>query len=196
MTLVVHDWGSALGFDWACSHSDRMRAIAYTESICGPLSLDEWPAGGQEIFAALREEGTGEQLALEKNVFVERILPSSVVRELTADEMAEYRRPFADPGEDRRPTLTWPRQIPFDGAPADVASIVRTYSDWLAGSPLPKLYLHAVPGFMSTVFANACRSWPNQTEVVVKGIHFVQEDSPDAIGTALADWLGGLPAVP
>lgn len=193
VTLVVHDWGSALGFDWACRHPDRTRAIAYTESICGPLRFDEWPADGQKIFGALREAGTGEHLALEKNVFVERILPSSIMRELTAEELAEYRRPFAVAGEDRRPTLTWPRQIPFDGVPAHVASVISRYCDWLAGSELPKLYLHAEPGFMSTVFADTCRSWPNQTEVVVKGIHFVQEDSPDAIGTALASWLGSLP---
>ena len=191
VTLVVHDWGSALGFDWANRHRDAVRGIAYMEAICGVPRLEDWPEGGRDIFAAMRGPA-GESICLDRNVFVERILPSSVLRELSDDAMEHYRAPFRDPGEDRRPTLTWPRQIPFDGEPADVAEIVASYVAWLRGSDVPKLYVHAEPGFLSQVFAGECRTWANQTEVAVPGIHFVQEDAPDEIGRALADWYVGL----
>lgn len=188
VTLVLHDWGSALGFDWANRHRDAVAGIAYTEAICGPASFADWPEGGQRVFAGFRSEA-GEEMVLEKNVFVERVLPSSIIRDLTEEEMAAYRAPFAEPGEGRRPTLTWPRQIPFDGQPADVHDRVVAYADWLAGSPVPKLYLHAEPGFLAQVFAERCRTWPNQQEVAIRGIHFVQEDSPDEIGQALRSWI-------
>jgi haloalkane dehalogenase len=191
VTLVLHDWGSGLGFDWANRHREAVRGIAYMEAICGPASFDDWPEGGQRVFQGFRSEA-GEEIVLDKNVFVERVLPGSVMRDLTEEELAVYRAPFAAPGEDRRPTLTWPRQIPFDGEPADVAAIVGDYRDWLASSDVPKLYLHAEPGFLSQVFAGECRTWPNQREVTVRGIHFVQEDSPDEIGAAVAAWIGGL----
>lgn len=188
VTLVLHDWGSGLGFDWANRHRDSVRAIAYMEAICGPVSFDDWPESGQRVFSGFRSEA-GEEMVLEKNVFVERVLPGSVIRDLTDEEMAVYRAPFAEPGESRRPTLTWPREIPFDGAPADTARIIGDYADWLAETDVPKLYIHAEPGFLSNVFAERCRTWPNQREVTVEGIHFVQEDSPDEIGRAIDDWL-------
>ena len=188
VTLVLHDWGSALGFDWANRHRDAVAGIAYTEAICGPASFDDWPEGGQRVFAGFRSEA-GEEMVLEKNVFVERVLPSSIIRTLSEEEMATYRAPFAEPGEGRRPTLSWPRQIPFDGQPADVHDRVAAYAGWLAGSAVPKLYLHAEPGFLAQVFADRCRTWPNQHEVAIAGIHFVQEDSPDEIGQALRDWI-------
>jgi haloalkane dehalogenase len=191
VVLVVHDWGSALGFDWARRHPDAVRGIAYTEAICGPVSLSDWPDGGREVFAAMRS-GAGEEMVLAKNLFVERILPASVERDLSEEAMAHYRAPFAEPGERRRPTLTWPRELPFDGSPADVAEVVEAYAAWLAGSDVPKLYLHAEPGFLSQVFAERCRTWPNQVVVAVRGIHFVQEDDPDTIGEALASWLADL----
>jgi haloalkane dehalogenase len=191
VTLVLHDWGSALGFDWANRHRDAVAGIAYTEAICGPASFADWPEGGQRVFAGFRSEA-GEEMVLDKNVFVERVLPGSVIRDLTDEEMAVYRAPFADPGEDRRPTLTWPRQIPLDGQPADVHERVTAYSEWLADTDVPKLYLHAEPGFLSQVYAERCRTWPNQQEVTVRGIHFVQEDSPDEIGQALRGWLIGI----
>lgn len=188
VTLVLHDWGSALGFDWANRHRDAVAGIAYTEAICGPVSFGDWPEGGQRIFAGFRSEA-GEAMVLDKNVFVDRVLPSSIIRDLSEEEMAAYRAPFAEAGEGRRPTLTWPRQIPFDGQPADVHDRVAAYADWLATSPVPKLYLHAEPGFLAEVFAERCRTWPEQQEVPIRGIHFVQEDSPDEIGRALRDWI-------
>ncbi len=188
VTLVLHDWGSGLGFDWANRHRETVTGICYMEAICGPASFEDWPEGGQRVFAGFRSDA-GEEMVLQKNVFVERVLPSSVIRDLTEEEMAVYRAPFAAEGEDRRPTLTWPRQIPFDGEPADVHAAVSDYADWLATSDVPKLYVHAEPGFLSQVYADRCRTWPNQTEVTVSGIHFVQEDAPDEIGAALREWI-------
>ena len=192
VTLVVHDWGSALGFDWANRHRDRIKGIAYMEAIVRPLTWDEWPEAIRSLFQGFRSEA-GKQMVLDKNVFVERVLPGSVLRGLTDDEMAVYRRPYLEPGEARRPTLTWPRQIPLDSAPADVAAIVQAYADWLLKSDLPKLFINAEPGaILVGAQREFCRSWPNQSEVTVKGSHFVQEDSPDEIGGALADWYRGL----
>jgi len=193
VTFVIHDWGSALGFDWANRHRDAVRGIAYMEGIVCPYATWEaWPEAVRDLFRALRSPA-GEEMILEKNVFVERILPGSVLRGLTEAEMAVYRRPFANPGEDRRPTLTWPRQIPIAGEPEDVVKIANDYAAWLSKSALPKLFVNADPGAILTGPArDFCRTWPNQTEVTVRGSHFIQEDSPDEIGRALADWYAGL----
>lgn len=193
VTLVVHDWGSALGFDWANRHRSAVRGIAYMEGIVRPMSWDEWPDAIRQLFQSFRSDA-GEAMVLDKNVFVEKVLPGSVLRGLTEAEMAVYRRPFAQPGEDRRPTLTWPRQIPLGGEPADVVEIVQAYADWLATSTdLPKLFVNAEPGAILTgASRDFCRSWPNQTEVTVAGSHFIQEDSPDEIGEAIAAWYQGL----
>ena len=192
VTLVIHDWGSGLGFDWANRHRDAVRGIAYMEAIVMPVTWDDWPEDARGIFQAMRSEA-GESIVLDKNVFVERILPSSVLRDLTDEEMEVYRRPFATPGEDRRPTLTWPREIPIEGEPADMHEIVSDYGQWLAGSEVPKLLVDADPGSILTGRQlEFCRSWPNQSEVTVPGIHFVQEDSGDQIGRAVAEWLDGL----
>lgn len=190
VTLVVHDWGSALGFDWANRHRDRVAGIAYMEAIVRPVTWEEWPEQARGIFEAMRSEA-GEGICLEKNVFVERILPASVLRDLTDDELAEYRRPFREPGESRRPTLTWPREIPIDGEPRDVHGIVEAYAEWLARSDdLPKLFVNGDPGSILVGAArDYCRTWPAQEEVTVAGIHFLQEDSPDEIGEAVADWM-------
>jgi haloalkane dehalogenase len=190
VTLVVHDWGSALGFDWANRHREAVRGIAYMEAIVRPLTWAEWPDAARGIFQALRSPA-GEEMVLEQNVFVERILPGSILRRLTESEMAEYRRPYTAPGESRRPTLTWPRQIPIDGAPADVHAIVSEYAEWLKEAPLPKLFVNADPGaILIGAQREFCRRWPRQHEVTVKGVHFVQEDSGDEIGRAVAEWLG------
>jgi haloalkane dehalogenase len=192
VTLVLHDWGSALGFDWANRHRDAVRGICYMEAIVRPVTWAEWPEAARRVFQGFRSPA-GEDMVLEKNVFVERVLPASVLRGLTDAEMDVYRRPFAKPGEDRRPTLTWPRQIPIDGVPADVVKIVQDYADWLATSPLPKLFVNAEPGsILVGAQREFCRGWPNQTEVTVAGSHFIQEDSPDEIGRALSAWLRGL----
>jgi len=192
VTLVVHDWGSALGFDWARRHPDAVKGIAYMEAIVAPLTWADWPEAATQIFQAMRSPA-GESIILEKNVFVERILPSSVLRKLTDEEMAVYRAPFSEPGESRRPTLTWPREIPIDGEPADVHEIASEYSAWLSESDVPKLFVNAEPGSILTGRQRElARSWPNQTEVTVPGLHFIQEDSPHEIGEAIADWLATL----
>ncbi len=189
VTLVIHDWGSALGFDWANRHRDAVLGIAYMEAIVRPMIWEEWPDAIQKLFQGFRSE-MGEAMVLERNVFVERVLPGSVLRGLTDEEMAVYRRPFETPGEDRRPTLTWPRQIPLGGEPEDVVQIVQDYADWLKTSDdLPKLFINAKPGAILTgAQREFCRSWPNQKEVTVAGSHFIQEDSPDEIGEAIAVW--------
>ena len=187
--LIIHDWGSALGFDWANQHRDRVAGIAYMEAIVTPLRWTDWPENARGAFQGFRSEG-GEAMILQKNMFVERVLPGSVIRRMSDDEMAEYRRPFLDASEDRRPTLTWPREIPIEGEPADVVKIVQDYAAWLAHSALPKLFINADPGsILVGRQREVCRAWPNQTEVSVNGFHFLQEDSPDAIGRAVADFV-------
>jgi haloalkane dehalogenase len=189
VTLVIHDWGSALGFDWAAQNPQRLKGIAYMEGIVRPLTWDDWPEAIRPLFQSFRSEA-GETMVLEKNVFVERVLPGSVLRGLTDEEMAVYRRPFEVAGEDRRPTLTWPRQVPLAGEPEDVFSIVENYAEWLAGSDIPKLFINAEPGAILTgAQREYCRSFSNQTEVSVAGSHFIQEDSPDEIAAAINDWL-------
>jgi haloalkane dehalogenase len=188
VTLVLHDWGSALGFDWAHRHPGAVDGIAYLEAIVRPLaSSDLGPVGA--LLTALRSPG-GEDLVLRDNVFVERVLPAGVLAPLADEVLAEYRRPFAEPGEGRRPTLTWPRQIPIDGEPSDVAAVVDGYSRWLAGTSVPKLFVNGDPGAALVGDARElCRTWPNQTEVTVPGLHFLPEDSADAIARHLHSWL-------
>ncbi|MEM7141127.1 MAG: haloalkane dehalogenase [Actinomycetota bacterium] len=188
VTLVIHDWGSALGFDWARRHADRVAGIAFMEAIVRPVTWDEWPEAATGIFQGFRSEA-GEEMVIEKNLFVEAVLPASILRQLTEEEHDEYRRPFTEP-EHRRPTLTWPRQIPLAGEPEDVVAIVQDYADWLAGSDLPKLFVNAEPGAILTgAQREFVRGWPNLSEVTVAGNHFIQEDSPHEIGAAIADWL-------
>jgi haloalkane dehalogenase len=190
---VVHDWGSALGFDWANRHRSAVRGIAYMEAIVSPIdSWDDWPESARRIFQGFRSPA-GEEMVLEKNVFVEAVLPSSILRTLDDAEMEAYRAPFREPGEGRRPTLTWPRQIPIEGEPADVVEIVRSYAEWLATSDLPKLFVNADPGAILTgALRERCRAWPNQREITVSGSHFIQEDSGKQIGVAIAEWLGSV----
>ncbi|HVV23537.1 MAG TPA: haloalkane dehalogenase [Pseudonocardiaceae bacterium] len=190
--LVLHDWGSALGFDWAFRHPDRVAGIAYTEAIVAPMSWPDRRPSFRSTFQGFRSP-TGESMVLEDNLFVERVLPDAVLRDLSDAEMAVYRAPYLTPGESRRPTLSWPRQLPIDGEPADVVRIVEEYGQWLATSPVPKLFVNAEPGAILTgAQREFCRTWRNQTEVTVPGVHFVQEDSPDLIGAAVADFVRGL----
>jgi haloalkane dehalogenase len=187
--LVVHDWGSALGFYWAYRHPEQVRGIAYMEALVRPLTWEEWRDESRQIFQDLRSEA-GEEMVLEKNLFIERILPSAVLRDLTEEEMNVYRRPYLEPGESRRPTLTWPRELPISGEPEDVVSIVNDYSKWLAQSDVPKLFVNAEPGAILTGSQREfCRRWPNQEEVTVRGVHFVQEDSPHKLGQAVATFV-------
>jgi haloalkane dehalogenase len=189
VTLVTHDWGSALGFYWAYRHPERVKALVYMEAIVKPFTWEEWPEAARGIFKTFRSPA-GEEVVLQKNVFVERVLPASVLRQLTEEEMAAYRRPYVHPGESRRPTLTWPRQIPIDGDPPDVTAIVEDYGKWLATSPVPKLFVNADPGVILVgTQREFCRTWPNQQEVTVTGLHFIQEDSPAEIGRAIAAFL-------
>jgi haloalkane dehalogenase len=189
VVLVLHDWGSALGFDWAEQNRQRVAGIVYMEAIVAPLTWADWPENARRAFQGFRSD-KGEEMILANNMFVERVLPGSVMRKLSDEEMTEYRRPFAHAGEDRRPTLTWPRMIPIDGAPADMAATVERYAKWLATSDVPKLFINAEPGSILTGRQrDLCRSWPSQTEITVKGSHFIQEDSPDEIGAAVADFV-------
>ena len=190
--FVIHDWGSALGFDWSYQNQERVQGIAYMEAIVRPVSWDEWPENATRVFQGFRSDA-GESMVLEKNIFIERVLPSTIMRELTDAEMDEYRRPFSNSGEDRRPTLSWPRQIPIQGEPKEVVEVVQNYSEWLSSSDLPKLFINADPG--SILIGNQrdfCRSWPNQTEVTVEGLHFLQEDSPEEIGKAISSFVSQL----
>jgi haloalkane dehalogenase len=189
IVLVVHDWGSALGFEWARRHSDRVAGIVYMDAVVAPVTWADWPEGARRAFQGFRSPG-GEEMVLDKNVFVERVLPGSILRTLDDAEMAEYRRPFVEPGEGRRPTLTWPRQIPIEGEPADVVAVVEDYARWLSASDVPKLFVNAEPGsILVGRQREVCRQWPNQAEVTVTGLHFIQEDSPDEIGQAVADFV-------
>ncbi len=189
VTLVIHDWGSALGFHWAQNHAQAVRGIAYMEGIVMPIDWDDWPEGARGAFQGFRSP-KGEELILERNMFIEAILPSAIVRDLTEEEMAAYRAPFEKP-EDRQPTLNWPRQIPISGEPANMVELVASYGKWLETTDhLPKLFINAEPGsILIGRQREYCRSWPNQVEVTVKGAHFVQEDSPDEIGEAVAHWM-------
>lgn len=192
VVLVIHDWGSALGFDWANRHKEAVQGIAYMEAIVKSMSWDEWPEAATRIFQGFRSEA-GEEMILEKNVFVERVLPGSILRELSETELDAYRKPFLNEGEDRRTTLTWPRQIPLDGEPADVVAIVDSYASWLQQSDVPKLLISADPGsILVGSQLEFCRSWTNQKEVTVPGAHFIQEDSPDEIGEAVGRFVSEL----
>lgn len=189
ITLVVHDWGSALGFDWANRHRSRVAGIVYMEAIVQPVTWAQWPPAARKIFQGFRSDA-GEEMVLDKNIFVEAVLPGSILRRLDDNEMAEYRRPFSESGEGRRPTLTWPRQIPIDGEPTDVVAIVSGYAEWLKTSSIPKLFVNADPGaILVGEQREFCRTWPNQTEITVAGNHFLQEDSGPEIGIAIAGWL-------
>jgi haloalkane dehalogenase len=189
--LVLHDWGSALGFHWARRHAERVQGIAYMEALVQPRIWSDFPNGRDAAFRALRSE-KGEAMVLDDNFFVETVLPKSILRTLTEEEMDAYRAPFRTP-DSRWPTLVWPRELPIDGGPADVVSIVDDYAAWLSTTDLPKLFISAEPGALLVGRAREfCRTWRNQREASVKGIHFIQEDSPDDIGAALRSFVGGL----
>jgi haloalkane dehalogenase len=193
VTLVLHDWGSALGFYWAHRHAQRVRAIAYMEAIVRPRDWSDFPAKRDGFFRKFRSP-LGDQAILQENEFIERVLPNSVLRGLTDEEMQAYRSPYTDAAS-RLPMLAWPRELPIAGEPADVVAAVERYGRWLASSSLPKLLISAEPG--SLLIGRGlefCRRWPNQTEVAVRGMHFIQEDAPDEIGSALQRFLRGLRA--
>jgi len=191
VTLVIHDWGSALGFHWANMHRDAVKAISYMEGIVMPVEWEDWPESARGIFQGFRSE-KGEDLVLNRNMFIEAVLPSSILRKLSEEEMNEYRRPFQTP-DDRQPTLNWPRSIPIAGEPSNMVELINNYGEWLSGSPIPKLFVNAEPGSILVGRQREfCRSWPNQTEVTVKGLHFIQEDSGPEIGQAVANWLDQL----
>jgi haloalkane dehalogenase len=192
VVLVLHDWGTALGFDWANRHRDRVAGIAFMEGIAAPIGWDDFPNRVRPVFQGFRSP-EGEQMVLTDNVFVEGVLSASIIRTLSAEEMEHSRRPFARPGEDRRPTLSWPRNIPIDGEPAEVAAVVSDYGAWLETSDVPKLFVNADPGaLMRGRIRDYVRGWPNLTEITVPGTHFIQEDSPDEIGAAVAQFVRSL----
>ena len=192
VTLVMHDWGSALGFHWAHRNPAKVKGMVYMEAIVRPVTWEDWPETARRIFQGMRSPD-GEGMILERNLFVERILPASVIRELSQEELDVYRRPYLEPGESRRPTLTWPREIPIDGQPGDIVELVSESAQWLSTSTLPKLFINGDPGaILAGAQREFCRSWPNQREVTVSGLHFLPEDSPNEIGQAIAEWYRSL----
>jgi haloalkane dehalogenase len=193
VTLVLHDWGSALGFYYAFRNPAQIKAIAYMEAITLPRDWKDFPSGRHAIFRELRSN-EGERMVLDENFFIEVVLPKSVIRSLSDEEMEVYRAPY-HMRESRLPLLVWPRELPIEGEPADVVAIVTEYGKWLAKSKLPKLFIVAEPGAALVGHAREiCRTWPNQHETLVKGIHFIQEDSPAEIGNALQAFVKGLQA--
>ena len=191
VTLVIHDWGSGIGFLWAMRHPDAVKGVAYMEGIVKPLSWSDWPQSAAGIFKGFRSD-KGEDLILNRNMFIEGVLPSSVIRPLSNTEMDAYRAPHVET-DDRQPLLNWPRQIPIEGEPADVVALVNEYGAFMAASDIPKLFINADPGsILVGAQREFCRSWPNQQEVTVKGLHFIQEDSPLEIGQAVANWFKAL----
>lgn len=180
VTLVVHDWGSGLGFDWANRHREAVRGIAHMGALVQPRGWNDWPASTRSLLQAARSPAA-EAMALQHPLF-EQVLAGGVLRQLSEEELAEYRRPFANPGEDRRPTLSWARENPLDGEPAEVTEIENTYSEWLPQSSVPKLFVNADPGGMTGSLRDFCRTWNAQREVTVRGLHFLQEDSPARSG--------------
>ncbi len=191
VTFVIHDWGSALGFDWCRQHPGAVKGVAHMEAVVQRLDWKEWPEAATEIFRAFRSP-EGEESVLQKNVFIEVVLPSSIIRQLTDDEMNAYRAPFVNKGEDRRPTLTWPRQIPLGGEPVDVCETVDAYGAYMKDADFPKLFIVGDPGMIMNGSPGAfARSWKNTSEATVKGLHFLQEDSPDEIAAAVKSWLQG-----
>lgn len=193
VTLVLRDWGSALGFDWAYRHPSAVRAIAYMEAFVATIdSWEDWPPEAVPIFRALRSEA-GERMVLEENFVVEQLLPGEILRTLSEEEMAVYRRPYLEPGEGRRPTLSWPREVPVAGEPRDVVDVIRRYAAWLATAPVPKLFVEAVPGAMFESHRRVARAWPNQEHVTVTAGHLVPEDAADEVGAAVAGWLRSVP---
>ena len=194
VVFVLHDWGSLLGFDWTRQHPERVQGIAYMEALVQPITWTGFPEDVRSLFQGFRSKD-GETMVLEKNLFVEIVLPGAILRRLSEGEMAAYRAPFANAGEERRPTLTWPRQIPIEGEPPEVVRVAADCGRWLAESPIPKLFINAEPGAILTGRQREfCRRWPNQKEITVKGVHFVQEDSPSEIGLAVADFVRDLRA--
>jgi haloalkane dehalogenase len=189
VVLVLDDWGATLGFDWANTRRERVVGIVHMEAITVPMHWTDLPEQGRPFFRALRSP-EGERLVLEENVFIEKILPIAVLRRLTDEEMTHYRRPFLNPGEDRRPTLSWPRTLPLDGEPPEIVKIMEEYSSWLSKSDVPKLFIDGDPGqVVQGRVREVIRSWNNQKEITVKGRKLLQEDSPDEIGKAAADFV-------
>ena len=191
VTLVIHDWGSGIGFLWAMRHSEQMKGIAYMEAIVKPMSWDDWDQDAAGIFKGFRSE-KGEDLILNRNMFIEAVLPASVMRTLTEAEMNTYRAPYVN-ADDRQPLLNWPRQIPIEGEPENIVALVNEYGAFTASSEMPKLFINADPGSILTGRQREfCRTWPNQQEITVKGLHFIQEDSPLEIGQAVAKWVDNI----
>ena len=191
ITFVIHDWGSALGFNWAYEHQESVKGICYMEAIVKKISWEDWPKDAKSIFQGFRSDA-GEDLILKKNLFIEGVLPNAIIRNLTETEMDIYRKPFLKE-IDRRPTLDWPRQIPINNEPVDVCKIVDDYSSWMSINEIPKLFINADPGSILTGKQREfCRKWKNQQELTVKGNHFIQEDSPNEIGEAISKWYRNL----
>ncbi|HUO32202.1 MAG TPA: haloalkane dehalogenase [Bryobacteraceae bacterium] len=192
IVLVLDDWGAVMGFEWARQNSHRVRGIVHMEAIAAPLNWPDIPEYGHPLFKALRSQ-EGERMVLDENIFIEKILPQAVIRHLTDEELNHYRSPFRNSGEDRRAMLSWPRSLPIDGEPAEVAEVVSRNCNWLAKSDVHKLFINGDPGTLARGrLREIIRRWPNQTEVTVKGRKLLQEDSPEEIGAAMAKFVNSL----
>lgn len=193
VVIVGHDWGGALGMDWAARHPGRAKGIAVIETFLRPLRWTDYPPQGEQVFRSYRSQ-EGERLILEENRFIEFNLPRGVVTGLALADHDVYRATYPDPAS-RKPILAWPREIPIDGEPADVTARVEAYGRWMSSSPeVPKLIMTVDSGPGSAPAETV--TWAAETfasvevESVGKGGHHAPEDQPDAIGTAVARWLG------
>lgn len=192
VTLVGHDWGGPLVFDWGRKNPDAVKGVVYMETVLTPLTWDDWPEAATGIFQGMRSDA-GEELVLTRNLFIERILPGSVLDSISESDMDVYRKPYLEPGESRRPILTWPRELPVEGEPGDMVELIEANEDWLSGPDVPKLFINADPGsIVGDRVRERVRQWPNQREVTVRGVHFIQEDSGEEIGRAIAGWMSAL----
>lgn len=188
VNLILHDWGTALGFDWASKNPEKIQSIVYMEAVM-PVTWDDWPTNAVKIFQGFRSD-SGEEMILNKNLFIEAVLPNSILRDLDNDEMSEYRRPYLKNGEDRRPTLSWPRQLPINSEPKEVSKKFEFFLNWMKSNKLPKLFINCDPGsILVGKQREYCRTWLNQKETTVKGLHFLQEDSPDEIGESIKNFF-------
>ena len=191
--FVIHDWGCALGMIYARLNSEKIKSITFMEGIAIPLTWEKWPEIARKIFSLFRSDA-GEELVLEKNFFVERLLLTDPISPMSEEDKKEYLRPYIDAGESRRPTLTWPRNIPLDGKePIETLEAVKANSEFHSSSSIPKLFINADPGLLLVgEQREEIRSWKNLEEVTVKGNHFIQEDSPEEITNHLKSFINKL----
>jgi len=188
--LVIHDWGSALGFNYAMQNPDNVKGIVFMEALYQPSSWKNFPSSAYLIFKLFRNPIMGKLMIMNRNFFVEKVLPKFTVRQLTKEEMDHYRQPYPDK-KSRKPLYVWPNQIPIDGKPRETYDVVTQYNKFLQESEIPKLLLWAKPG---AIITEQAVEWIKshfknlEDNYIGKSLHYVQEDQPDAIGKAIKSW--------